>query len=146
SFDEAHSAMTVLLAGELSGAQAGAFLIAMRIKGEESEELAGMTQALRDAAPPVRAELDRPVIACAGAYDGVAGAPHLSLAAGLLAAACGAGVVMHCGDTLGPKYGTTVADVLAALGGPARPSLSESRAMLERCGACVVNTAVALPG
>jgi anthranilate phosphoribosyltransferase len=118
----------------------------MRIKGEQPDELAGMVQALRDAAPAVNAGLDRPLVACAGAYDGTADAPHLSLAVGATAAACGAGVVMHCGDTLGPKRGTTVADVLAALGGPGRPTLAESRAMLERCGVCVVHAGVALPG
>ena len=146
TFDEARAAMAALLAAEVSDAQAGAFLIAMRIKGEQPEELAGMAQALRDAAPAAPAELDRPVVACAGAYDGTADVPNLSLAAGVAAAACGAGVVMHCGDTLGPKRGTTVADVLAALGGPGRPALAESRAMLERCGVCVVHAGAALPG
>ena len=146
TFDEARGAMAALLAGEVSDTQAGAFLIAMRIKGEQPDELAGMAQALRDAAPAAHAEVDRPLVACAGAYDGTADAPHLSLAGGAAAAACGAGVIMHCGDTLGPKRGTTVADVLAALGGPGRPTLDESRAMLERCGACVVHAGVALPG
>jgi anthranilate phosphoribosyltransferase len=146
TFDEAHGAMNALLAADVSPAQAGAFLVAMRIKGEEPEELAGLAQGLRDATPGDPVELDRPLVACAGAYDGVADAPHLSMAAGVVAAACGAGVVMHCGDTLGPKFGTTVADVLGALGGPARPDLAESRAMLERSGACVVHAAVALPG
>jgi anthranilate phosphoribosyltransferase len=146
TFDEAREAMAALLAGEVSDTQAGAFLIAMRIKGEQPDELAGMAQALRDAAPQVHAEVDRPLVACAGAYDGTADAPHLSLAVGAAAAACGAGVVMHCGDTLGPKHGTTVADVLAALGGPSRPTLEESRAMLERCGVCVVHAGAALPG
>jgi len=146
TFEEAHDAMAGLLAGEVSDAQAGAFLIAMRIKGEQPDELAGMAQALRDATPRVRMVVERPLVACAGAYDGTADAPQLSLAAGVAAASCGAGVVMHCGDTLGPKYGTTVADVLAALGGPPRPTLSESRAMLERSGACVVHAGAALPG
>lgn len=146
TFDEAREAMARLLAGEVSDAQAGAFLIAMRIKGEQPDELAGMTQALREAAPSVRPAVERPIVACAGAYDGTADGPHLSLAAGVTAAARGAGVVMHCGDTLGPKYGTTVADVLAALGGPGRPTLSDSREMLDRAGACVVHTGVALPG
>jgi anthranilate phosphoribosyltransferase len=146
TFDEARAAMGALLAGEISDAQAGAFLVAMRIKGEQPDELAGMAQALRDAAPVAQADGQRPLVACAGAYDGSADAPHLSLAAGVAAAACGAGVVMHCGDTLGPKRGTTVADVLAACGGPGRPTLEESRAMLERCGACVVHAGAALPG
>ncbi|HWF26111.1 MAG TPA: hypothetical protein VG275_11720 [Solirubrobacteraceae bacterium] len=146
TFEEAREAMAALLASEVSDTQAGAFLVAMRIKGEQPDELAGMTQALRDVAPTARAQIDRPIVACAGAYDGTAEAPHLSLAVGVAAASCGAGVVMHCGDTLGPKRGTTVADVLAALGGPARPTLAQSRAMLERCGACVVHAGVALPG
>lgn len=146
TFDEAREGMAALLAGEVSEAQAGAFLIAMRIKGEQPDELAGMAQALRDAAPRVRTAVERPLVACAGAYDGTADSPHLSLAAGVAAASCGAGVVMHCGDTLGPKYGTTVADVLAALGGPGRPTLAESRGMLERSGACVVHAGAALPG
>jgi anthranilate phosphoribosyltransferase len=146
TFEEAREAMAALLAGEVSDTQAGAFLIAMRIKGEQPDELAGMTQALRDAAPAARADARRPLVACAGAYDGTADAPNLSVAVGATAASCGAGVVMHCGDTLGPKRGTTVADVLAALGGPGRPALEESRAMLERCGVCVVHAGVALPG
>ncbi|MEA2197871.1 MAG: hypothetical protein QOJ25_1922 [Solirubrobacteraceae bacterium] len=146
TFDEAREAMAAVLAGEVSDTQVGAFLVAMRIKGEQPDELAGMTQALRDVAPTMRPQVDRPLVACAGAYDGTAEAPQLSLAVGVAAAACGAGVVMHCGDTLGPKRGTTVADVLAALGGPARPKLAESRAMLERSGACVVHAGVALPG
>jgi anthranilate phosphoribosyltransferase len=146
TFEEAREAIAALLAGEVSDTQAGAFLVAMRIKGEQPDELAGMAQALRDVAPTARAQVDRPLVACAGAYDGTAEAPQLSLAVGVVAAACGVGVVMHCGDTLGPKRGTTVADVLAALGGPARPTLAESRAMLERCGACVVHAGVALPG
>src|ERR1700722_5139030 len=118
TFEEAREAMGALLAGEVSDSQAGAFLVAMRIKGEQPDELAGMAQALRDAAPQAHAQVDRPLVACAGAYDGTADAPHLSLAAGAAAASCGAAVVMHCGDTLGTKRGTTVADVLAALRGP----------------------------
>ena len=146
TFDEAREASCALLHGEISGAQAGAFLIAMRIKGEEPIELAGLAQGLRDAAPQVTSAIDAPLVACAGAYDGVADAPNLSLAVGVAAAACGAGIVMHCGDTLGPKSGTTVADVLGELGGPARPSLADSKAMLERSRACVVHAGEALPG
>jgi anthranilate phosphoribosyltransferase len=146
SFDEAREAMRALIAGDVSDAQAGAFLIAMRIKGETPEELAGIARALREAAVHIEADVDRPLVACAGAYDGVAEAPHLSLAAAVVAAAAGAGVVVHCGDTLGPKRGVTVADVLAALGGPGRPAPEESAAMLERAGITLVHAGEALPG
>ena len=149
TFDEAQMATAALLAGEVSPVQAGAFLVAMRIKGETPAELAGIAQALRDAAARVAADPPspgRPVLACAGAYDGMVDAPHLSLAAAVLAAAAGARVVVHCGSTIGPKHGTTPADVLAALGGPARPQPTESATMLERCGMALVHAATAIPG
>ena len=161
TFDEAHAASTALLCGEVSPAQAGAFLVAMRIKGETPSELAGMTQALRDAARSVAPEPPaagpgvnrglggaggRPVVACAGAFDGMSEAPHLSLVAAVIAAAAGARVVVHCGATIGPKRGTTPADVLAALGGPARPSPAQSLAMLERADVALVHAGAAIPG
>jgi len=149
TFDEARMATTALLGGEVSPVQAGAFLVAMRIKGETPAELAGMTQALRDAARSVAADPpsgDGPVVACAGAYDGMVDAPHLSLAAAILAAAAGARMVVHCGGTLGPKRGTTPADVLAALGGPARPEPAESAAMLDRADVALVHAGTAIPG
>jgi anthranilate phosphoribosyltransferase len=161
TFDEAHAATAALLGGTVSPAQAGAFLIAMRIKGETPSELAGMTQALRDAARSVAPEppaggravsgapgerKGRAVVACAGAFDGMTEAPHLSLAAAVMAAAAGARVVMACGATIGPKRGTTTADVLAALGGPLRPEPAQSLAMLERADVALVHAGAAIPG
>ncbi len=146
SFAEARAAMELLLAGEATPAQAGAFLVAMRIKGESPAELAGFAQALRDACRACETSSGRTLVACAGAYDGVADAPHLSLAAGVVAAAAGAGIVLHCGDTLGPKYGITVADVLGGLGGPSTPSACQSTQMLEAAGVTVVHAGETLPG
>lgn len=149
TFEEAREATGALLAGEVTAVQAGAFLVAMRIKGETPDELAGIAQALRDAAraiaprPPAGG---RPIVACAGAYDGIREAPHLSLAAAVLAAAAGARVVVHCGTTIGPKRGATCADVLVALGGPLRPEPAESLAMLERCDVALVHAGAAIPG
>jgi anthranilate phosphoribosyltransferase len=120
----------------------------MRLKGEEPEELAGFVAALRDAArgawdgEPAAGGL----VACAGAFDGVAEAPALSLAAAAVAAACGAHVVVHCGTTLGPKRGVTPADVLGALGGVARPDVAASRATLDRAGCALVHAGEAIPG
>lgn len=149
TFEEARDATAGLLAGEVSPVQAGAFLVAMRIKGETPAELAGIAQALRDAARtigPAAPGASRPVVACAGAFDGISDAPHLSLAAGVLAAAAGARVVVHCGSTIGPKRGTTPSDVLAALGGPPRPEPAESMAMLERADIALVHAGAAIPG
>jgi anthranilate phosphoribosyltransferase len=146
-FDEARAAMAALLAGDASDAQAGAFLMAMRLKGEAPDELAGFAAALRDAATPLEADCaGRPLVACAGAYDGVAATPHLSVAAAATAAACGAGIVMHCGTTLGPKRGVTQGDVIGALGGIAAPSAEQSARMLERSGVALVHAPAVQPG
>jgi anthranilate phosphoribosyltransferase len=149
SLEEARAATAALLAGEVSPVQAGAFLIAMRIKGETPAELAGVAQALRDAARTVAPETPvggRPIVASAGAFDGMTDAPHLSLAAAVLAAAAGARVIVHCGGKLGPKRGTTSADVLEALGGPSRPEPGDSLAMLERADVALVHAGTAIPG
>ncbi len=149
TFEEARGATAGLLGGEVSPVQAGAFLVAMRIKGETPAELAGIAQALRDAAAtiaPGQAPGGRAIVACAGAYDGISEAPHLSLAAAVLAAAAGARVVVHCGSTIGPKRGTTPGDVLVALGGPLRPQPAESLAMLERADVALVHAGAAIPG
>jgi anthranilate phosphoribosyltransferase len=145
-FEEARDTMTALLRGEVSDAQAGAFLMAMRWKGETPEELAGMAQALRDAAEPLDTRSERPLVCCGSAYDGSTGAPHLSVAAAALAAGCGAGVVMHCGGRLGPKRGVTQSDVLLALGGRGDPDAAASTDMLERSGATLVYAPAVLPG
>ncbi len=147
TYDEARDAMRALLAGEVTPSQAGAFLIAMRMKGEEAAELAGFTQALRDVRPTLAASADgAPLVSSAGSYDGVGESPSLTLAAAVLAAAGGARVVTHCAGLLGPKYGVTPLDVLAALGGPARPTVDASLAMLERSGAAVIHAGEAIPG
>lgn len=143
---EAREAMRALLTGAVTPAQAGAFLIALRIKGETPEELAGFGQALREARTGPDAPAGAPIVCCGGAYDGMTDAPHLSLAAGVLAAAAGARIVMHGGDALGPKYGTTLGAVLHRLGGPARPTTDESLAMLARSGVAFVHAGEAVAG
>ncbi|WP_445148317.1 anthranilate phosphoribosyltransferase [Baekduia sp. Peel2402] len=148
TFDEAREAGLALLSGEVSPAQAGAFLIGLRVKGEAAEELAGITQALRDRASALRppSGADRPLVCSSGAFDGIADAPPLSLAAALCAAGAGVSVITACGGRLGPKHGITVADVLAALGGPARPTTEDSEAMLTRAGMTVVHVGEAIAG
>lgn len=145
-FEEAREATAAVLAGAASPAQIGAFFIAMRVKGETPEELAGVAAAMREAAPRLQVDCGRPLVACAGAYDGVAESPALSLAAGVVAAAAGAGIVVHCGRPLGPKYGVTSAQVLGALGGETEPTPEASEAMLARAGITLVHAGMALPG
>lgn len=145
TFDEAREATHALLDGDVTPAQAGAFLIGLRVKGEAADELAGIAQALRDRAAPLRTTGPAPLVS-AGAFDGLAEAPALSLAAACTAAAAGVPTVVACGTRLGPKHGVTSADVLAALGGPERPTPEQSERMLDRAGVALVHVGEALPG
>lgn len=61
SFDEARSAMGMILRGEVLDVQLGAFLMLLRVKEESPEELAGFVAAARDFMPvpaTIKADLD----------------------------------------------------------------------------------------
>lgn len=146
TFEEARDAGGALLDGEASEAQAGAFLLAMRVKGETPEELAGLVQALRDRAATMEAGEGPGVLVSAGAFDGVAEVPPLGLAASVCAAAAGARVVVPCGRRIGPKHGVTPGDVLRALGGDGEPSPAASEAMMQRAGVALVHAGIAISG
>ena len=48
------ASMEQVLAGEATPAQIGALAIALRMKGESPEEIAGMAEAMRSRIPPIR--------------------------------------------------------------------------------------------
>ena len=54
SRDLARASMEQVLAGEATPAQIAALAIALRMKGETADEIAGMAQAMRDRVPPLR--------------------------------------------------------------------------------------------
>ncbi|MEO7246162.1 MAG: DNA-binding protein YbiB [Rubrivivax sp.] len=109
-----------IYAGEASDVQVGAFLIAMRIKGESAQELAGFLAATRACIAPSIAEAlrrseDAPRV-WLPSYNGARKLPNLTgLLAGLLARE-GLAVVVH-GPALDPLRVTSHA-VFAALGWP----------------------------
>jgi len=112
---EAGEALDHLLDGRCTEAQAGAFLIAHRLRRPEPQELAGMLDSYGRRGPRLAAS-PRRVLSFGVPFDGRSrSAPLLPLLALLLLAA-GAGVVLHGGDPMPVKYGLTTAEALAALG------------------------------
>lgn len=112
---EAAEALTRLLQGQVSEAQAGAFLIAHRLRRPRPCELAGMVDAYRALGPRLPTS-DRPVVSFGVPLDGRSRtAPVLPLTALLLNAA-GLAVVLQGGDPMPVKYGVTLAELFAALG------------------------------
>ena len=109
---EAHEAMTLLLEGGMHDAAVGAFLVALRVKGETASELAGFARAMRERMVTVDAGPD--VIDIVGTGGDDAGTFNISTVAALVLAGAGARVAKHGNRAISGKVGS--ADVLEALG------------------------------
>lgn len=112
SMKQSRAAFDVMMSGEASQAQMGAFLMALRVRGETVDEITGAASIMRDKVLPVAAPDDAIDIVGTGG-DG-AGTYNISTCAALVAAACGLSVAKHGNRALSSKSGA--ADVLAALG------------------------------
>ncbi|MEW6354163.1 MAG: anthranilate phosphoribosyltransferase [Pseudomonadota bacterium] len=115
NLQEARDAMALILAGQADPVQAGVLLIALRMKRETDEENFGVLEALRASTRYAVADVDE-LIDIADPYDGFL--RHLPAGPFLpaLLAACGLPAVSHGCRTLGPKFGLTHHQILAAAG------------------------------
>lgn len=109
---EAEAAFEVLMSGAATPAQIGAFLMALRVRGETVSEITAAARIMRAKATKVEAPGDA-IDTCGTGGDG-AGTYNISTAAALVAAACGVTVAKHGNRAMSSKSGT--ADVLAELG------------------------------
>jgi len=95
SREEARAAMEVLLAEDADPLQLGAFLIAQRMKGETSPELAGFVEAARRIVDDYGSLQMSPAAVDLPCYAGKRRAAHVHLAAALAARDQGIPVVVH---------------------------------------------------
>ena len=109
---EAHEAMTLLLEGGMHDAAVGAFLVALRVKGETASELAGFARAMRE--HMVTVDAGPGVIDIVGTGGDDAGTFNISTVASLVLAGAGARVAKHGNRAISGKVGS--ADVLETLG------------------------------
>lgn len=110
--EEMRGVMRVIMAGEATPAQIGAFLMGMRIKGETVGEIAAAVSILREQMVKVTAPEDAIDIVGTGG-DGV-GSLNISTATALVVAAAGVPVAKHGNKALSSRSGSSQA--LEALG------------------------------
>ena len=112
SFGESVEVMTEIMEGRSTPAQLGAFLTALKMKGEVADEVAGMASVMR--AKSTRIDVADDVIDTCGTGGDGKGTFNVSTAAAFVAAGVGIKVAKHGNRAMSGSSGS--ADVLEALG------------------------------
>ena len=122
---ESETAFNIMMSGEATPSQIGAFLMGLRVRGETVDEIAGAVATMRAKVTPVEAPSDAMDIV--GTGGDAAGTYNISTTSALVVAGAGVPVAKHGNRALSSKSGA--ADVLAALG----VKIDLSPDMVSRC-------------
>ncbi|MBX3525042.1 MAG: anthranilate phosphoribosyltransferase [Rhodoblastus sp.] len=112
SADEARAAFDDMLSGEVTPSQMGAFLMALRVRGETVEEITGAVTAMR--AKMLRVNAPEGAIDIVGTGGDGHGSYNVSTVSALIVAGCGVPVAKHGNRAASSRSGAS--DVLTALG------------------------------
>ncbi|MFC2004706.1 anthranilate phosphoribosyltransferase [Chloroflexota bacterium] len=112
AMEEAASVMEEIMEGEVTPAQFGAFVTALRLKGETVDEIAGLAKTMR--AKAVRVTVAEPVTDIVGTGGDGLNTFNISTAAAFVIAGAGLKVAKHNNRAASSQCGS--ADVLEALG------------------------------
>ena len=107
------AAMNQIMSGQATDAQIGAFLVALRIKGETVDEIAGCAEVMREKATPIATTRPDLIDTCGTGGD-ASGTFNISTAVAFVACGAGLAVAKHGNRSISSHCGS--ADVLAALG------------------------------
>jgi anthranilate phosphoribosyltransferase len=109
---EAQEGFDIMMAGNATPSQMGAFLMALRVRGETVAEITGAARAMRARAAHIQAPEN--AIDTVGTGGDNVGTYNISTASALVVASCGVPVAKHGNRAFSSKSGA--ADVLSALG------------------------------
>ena len=124
---EARAVMNQIMSGGATDSQIGAFLVALRIKGETVDEIAGCAQAMRENVTPIKTSRTDLIDTCGTGGDG-SGTFNISTTVAFVACGAGLAVAKHGNRSISSACGS--ADVLAELG-------VDIEATPEKVGECI---------
>jgi anthranilate phosphoribosyltransferase len=110
--EEAEAAFNIIMSGEATPTQIGGFLMALRVRGETVDEIAGAVAAMRGKMTPVAAP--EGAIDVVGTGGDASGTYNISTCSAFVVAGAGVPVAKHGNRALSSKSGS--ADVLGQLG------------------------------
>ena len=132
SESEAEAAFDIIMSGDATPSQMGALLMALRVRGETVEEIAGAARTMRAKALTIDAPPG--TIDTVGTGGDGAGTFNISTASALVVAGSGVPVAKHGNRAFSSKSGA--ADVLAALGVNIEADMAVVRRCLWEIGVC----------
>ena len=123
--------MHEVMSGDATDAQIGGLLVALRIKGETAEEIAGAAQVMRELATPVQVS-DPHLVDLVGTGGDGANLFNVSTGASFVVAAAGAKVAKHGNRAVSSTSGSS--DVLEKMGMPLDLTPDEVARAIEEVG------------
>ncbi|MDO4625827.1 MAG: anthranilate phosphoribosyltransferase [Pasteurellaceae bacterium] len=135
SFDQAQSEtfFRAVFAGNVSNEQLSAALIALKLRGETVDEIAGAVNAALALAQPFPTP-NYPFADIVGTGGDGANTINISTLSAIVGATCGVKVAKHGNRSVSSKTGTS--DVLSALGVNVCASATQARQALDEIGVC----------
>lgn len=130
--EQAKNAMDEIMSGNTTPAQIGAYIAALRLKGETIDEITASAEVMREKAPLVQTEGD--VLDIVGTGGDCAYTFNVSTVSSLVVAAAGVQVAKHGNRSVSSKCGS--ADVLEALGVKLDLTPEQAAGVLRTAGIC----------
>ncbi len=111
--DESKKVLNLIMQGKATDAQISAFLVALRMKGETVDEIAGAAEAMKSKATRIKSKFRNIVDTCGTGGDSL-NTFNISTASAFVTAGAGIAVAKHGNRSVSSKCGS--ADVLTELG------------------------------
>ena len=141
--EQARALFSAVFAGEVSDLALGALLVALRVKGESVEELAGMMDALAPHMRPMRLASRRAIPVLIPTYNGARKLPNLVPLLALMLAREGVPVLVHGAHQETSRVGTLA--ILELLGHPPRATIADAEQSIDEHHLAAVSVGVLSP-